>query len=311
MKLLYFSIISFFFIASSTLVLTTFPFKNEVIKSESSENFLKDDISLSPLPVFIGEDKQPDITSYSALAIDVDSGVYLFEKNPDAVLLPASTTKIVTALVAIDYYQPDNLLAVGQEIDVEGQKMKLVVGEEITVNDLLYGLLVYSANDAAEVLARNYPGGRDSFIKAMNLKAKVLNLDNTYFTNPTGLDGSTHVSSARDLVRASSYAMKNPLFSEIVGTKEKTVEGSNGKFIHKLTNINELLGSVEGVKGIKTGWTENARENLVTYVERNNKKVIISLLGSQDRFGETKKIIDYIFENYEWRTVQEPDFNSR
>ena len=100
--------------------------------------------------------------------------------------------------------------------------------------------------------------------------------------------------------------MKNPLFSQIVGTKEKVVESYDGKIKHKLVNINELVGKVEGVLGVKTGWTQDARENLVTYIERDGSRVMIVLLASQDRFGETRELIDWIFENYEWREVTYP-----
>jgi D-alanyl-D-alanine carboxypeptidase len=184
--------------------------------------------------------------------------------------------------------------------------MGLINGEKMKVEDLLYGLLVYSANDAAEVLAQNYPGGRDAFVGAMNAKAVELHLENTSFKNPTGLDGNGHVTTARDLIRGASLAMQIPEFARIVGTKQAVVKSENGKIVHRLTNINELLGVVEGVLGVKTGWTENARENLVTYIERDNKKIMIALLGSQDRFGETKELIDWIFANYAWKEVKYP-----
>ncbi|MBI4157887.1 D-alanyl-D-alanine carboxypeptidase [Candidatus Woesebacteria bacterium] len=261
--------------------------------------------SFAPLPVLPQSSSFPILSAQAALAIDLNSGVSLYEKNPDSPLFPASTTKIVTALVAMDYYAPEAVLKVGR-VTVEGQKMWLKSGEEISVSDLLYGLLVYSANDAAEVLAENYLGGREGFILAMNAKAEELSLTNTLFRNPTGLDGSDQVTTARDLTRVSEVAMKNPFFAEIVGTKEKTVTSVDGATKHKLTNINELLGKVPGVTGIKTGWTESARENLVTYLERDGHKIMIALLGSQDRFGETKELIYWIFKNYTWKEVRLP-----
>ncbi|OGM05819.1 hypothetical protein A2125_01945 [Candidatus Woesebacteria bacterium GWB1_43_5] len=254
----------------------------------------------------------PVISAQAILVQDLDSGVSLYEKNPDILVLPASTTKIITSLVAMDYYQPKNVLTVSGVL-VEGQKMGLVSGEKISVNDLLYGLLVYSANDAAEALAQNYCDnnvtttgqncGRNYFIDAMNKKAHELGLKNTKFTNPSGLDGNSHYSTARDLVIVSAEAMKNPFFAQIVATTEKVVKSMDNKIVHKLININELLGKVDGVLGVKTGWTEGARENLVTYVDRGGKKVMIALLGSQDRFGETEELINWIFDNYEWSEV--------
>jgi len=269
MKLLYLSLLSFVFVASVALVLSVPKTNNHLETTVSPAAF-------APLPVISKEASFPIISAQAALAIDMDSQVSLYEKRADSPYLPASTTKIITALVAMEYY-PLNLVIKVPEFSVEGQKMGLLTGEEMEVEDLLYGLLVYSANDAAEVLALNFPGGRELFIVAMNLKAKELELAHSKFSNPAGLDdGDGHVTTAKDLIRVSEIAMKNPLFAKIVGTKEKTVSSVNGKIVHKLKNINELLGSVDGVMGVKTGWTENARENLVTYIERDGHKVMIA-----------------------------------
>ena len=257
------------------------------------------------LPQIKDNSQFPIVSAQAVLIVDLNSGISLYEKDADKKLLPASTTKIITALVAMEYYPLNEILTVGK-VNVEGQKMNLIYGEKISVNDLLYGLLVYSANDAAEVLAQNYLGGRNGFIFAMNQKAKELYLTNSYFTNPVGLDGNGHYSTARDLIRVSWVAMRNPLFSKIVSTKEKTVKSEDGKIVHKLTNINKLLDEKEGILGVKTGWTEEARENLVTYVDRDQKRLLIAVMGSQDRFGETKELIDWVFGNYEWKKMNYP-----
>src|SRR5258706_423742 len=162
------------------------------------------------------------------------------------------------------------------------------------------------ANDAAETLAQDYPGGYDAFINAMNTKAQDLSMTNSHFDNPVGLDGDGQRSTAKDLVRVSEVAMRNSEFAKVVGTKNITVHDDSTKFSYNLRNVNELLGSVPGVMGVKTGWTENARENLVTYIERDNHKIMIAILGSQDRFGETKELIDWIFTNYKWQEVKFP-----
>lgn len=256
-----------------------------------------------PIPILKTQSVElPPLTAESVFVVDVNSGVSLYEKNPDEQLLPASTTKIVTALVAIDYYNPEEIVTVTKP-NVEGQKMGLFEGEQITVGDLLAGLLIHSANDAAEVLAQNYPGGREAFVAAMNDKARDLHLENTFFTNPSGLDGLGLTTTARDLARESAIAMKIPIFRDIVGTKEKLVSSVDGVYTHKLTNINELVGVVPGVLGVKTGWTENAKENLVTYVKRDDNDVVFIVLKSTDRFGETRTLIDWIFESYEWKKV--------
>lgn len=295
-NLLFLSLFSFVFIASSALAI-----------SKGTEMYLEKKAivskSFTPIPVLSEEAGFPVLSAQAALAVDLDAGTILYEKNPEKPLLPASTTKIVTALVAMDYYPMDAVIKVGR-VSIEGQKMGLIQGEEITVKSLLYGLLIYSANDAAEVLATNFPGGRDMFINVMNLKASELHLENTSFSNPSGLDGNGHHSTAKDLIRVAEVAMREPLFREMVAIEEKRVTSVDGTIEHRLVNINELLGEVEGVLGVKTGWTENARENLVTYIERDGKKIMIVLLSSQDRFGETEELINWIFDNYEWKEVK-------
>lgn len=258
----------------------------------------------SQVPVLQNEENYPIFSAQSVYAIDLNSGITLYEKNPDKKLLPASTTKIITSLVALDYYGLDQEL-IRESFSVEGQKMGLIAGEKMTVGDLLYGLLVFSGNDAAEVLARNYEGGRSKFIEDMNKLSINLGLKDSYFTNPTGLDDPSQVTTARNLAIVSRYAMYNPTFAKIVATREKKVEGTNGIGKHNLTNINELVGTVDGVKGIKTGWTESARENLVTFVERDGKPIIIVVLGSQDRFGESEELIEWIYGSFEWKDVSE------
>jgi D-alanyl-D-alanine carboxypeptidase len=254
-------------------------------------------------PVLIQQNEPLVLTAQSVYAVDLNSGEVLYQKNPDQPSLPASTAKIVTALVSLDYYPLDHVIEVKSN-NIEGQKMGLLVGENITVDSLLKGLLIYSANDAAKVLADNYPGGRDLFISKMNLKAQEVGLQDSYFENPVGLDGTGQFTTAKDLVKVSEYAIKNPYIATIVSTKKITVISVDGKIVHDMENINKLLGNVDGVLGVKTGWTENAHENLVTYVERDNKKVMIALLGSEDRFGETEKLINWIFDNFIWEAKE-------
>jgi len=305
MKLIFLLILSFVLIASSTLVFTKNT-KNQILPEIEASEVLGEKTNFPLTAVFKGTDQFPVLSAQSVLAVDLDSDTILYEKNPQELLFPASTTKIMTAMISLDYFSLDEIVRVG-DISVEGQKMKLLAGEEIKVSDLIFGLLVFSANDAAEVLAQSYPGGRNSFVRAMNLRAVDIGLENTHFNNPTGLDEDGHVSTAKDLITAASLAMDNRFFREVVSTKEKVVTSVDGKIVHKLVNLNELVGEVDGVMGVKTGWTENARENLITYLERDDRKIIIAILGSQDRFGETKELINWIFLNYEWKELDYQD----
>lgn len=255
------------------------------------------------LPVLTGKNMDFNLTGQGIIAVDGDSNVTLFEKNADAQLLPASTTKIITALVSLDYYKLDQVLTIKDPIIVDGQKMGLYLGEQITVGNILNSLLIYSANDAAMALAQNYPGGVDAFVSAMNAKAQALHLDHSHFANPVGLDDPEQYTTARDMVRVAEIAMQNETFSQIVGTKEKVITDMTGKLSYDLKNVNELLGSVNGVVGIKTGWTQAAKENLITLVDRDNHKVYIALLGSDDRFGETRQLINWVYQNYTWQKI--------
>ncbi|PIS14790.1 hypothetical protein COT64_00765 [Candidatus Shapirobacteria bacterium CG09_land_8_20_14_0_10_39_12] len=255
-----------------------------------------------PYPVNKGAAVLPELTAKSVVIQDIDSSVILYQREPDLRLFPASTTKMMTGLVAYEAYPLNEILTVG-EIKMDGNRINLVFGEQITVENLLYGLLVGSGNDAAEVLGANYPGGMSAFILAMNKKAVDLKLTNTNFTNPIGLDEVNHYSSALDLARLAGYLTNNQVLAKIVSTPEITITDVSGAIKHTLKNTNELTGKVDGVKGVKTGWTKNAGECLVTFVEKDGRKIIISLLGSGNRFGETQKLIDWVFNNFEWKVI--------
>lgn len=304
---MFLAMISFVFISTTALSIS-----KSLTENSNPKSVLSAFTKIYPQnPVLKEGSSFPVLSAQGVLAVDVNSGISLYEKNPDAPLLPASTTKIITALVALDTYKLDEILTVPKGVGVDGQKMGLFTGEQMKFEDLLYGLLVYSANDAAMTLAIDYPtasgsgvSSYDAFVSAMNKKAADLSMTNSHFANPVGLDEDGQRSTAKDLVRASEVAMRNTEFANVVGTKEITVKDVSGKFIYPLKNINELLGNVPGILGVKTGWTENARENLVTYVERDGHGVMIAILGSQDRFGETKELVDWVFGNYEWQEVK-------
>lgn len=252
-------------------------------------------------PANINQIPEPSLSARAIFAVDIASGSVLFAQNPDEPLLPASTTKIVTALVSLDHYNLDDILTVGKT-SVAGSTMGLLQGEKITVLNLIYGLLISSSNDAAEVLAANYLGGRDNFIAAMNRLADNAALTETHFTNPTGFDSYLHFSTARDLADLAIYAVnKSPIFASIVSTQSSTVTSFDGAIRHELVSTNKLLGKTPGVIGVKTGSTANSGESLVTLVERDGHKVMIVMLGSHDRFTETEALIEWIYSSYNWQ----------
>lgn len=241
----------------------------------------------------------PVTTAVGVFVMDLSTGKTLFSKNPDVRLPNASTTKIMTALVASEYFKMDQILTVDKRGMVDGSTMGLKVGERITFGDLLYGMLLNSGNDAAYTIAANYPGGVEGFVLKMNKRSEEMGLKNTHFTNPAGFDNSNHFSSASDLVVIAEHASKNQNLLNVVGTKQSVVASVDGDTIHNLKNINALLG-VDGVIGFKTGFTPAAKENLVSLIQRDHGRILIVVLGSADRFGETEKLIKWVDSNFIW-----------
>ncbi len=257
-------------------------------------------VEATPKPLFIEKGlPAPEFESVAVLAEDLETGKVLYSKNANLRLSPASTTKIMTAVVGMDYYKLAQPLIVPKNALVGGSTMSLNLGEELTFRSLLYGMMLNSGNDAAFTIAANYPGGVSGFIEAMNQKALSLGLTDTQFQNPAGFDGDGHFSSAADLAKISRVAMSNPQFAKIVGTKETTVTALDQSKSHLLHNLNQLLNE-PGVIGIKTGTTELAGENLVGLIEQDGRKILTVVLGSKDRFTETKQLLQWVADNYDW-----------
>lgn len=242
----------------------------------------------------------PILTARAILVKDLTTGTILYQKESSVSLPIASTTKIMTALVASEYFKANSILEVKTGAGVSGSKIGLVSGEELSFRSLLYGMLLNSGNDAAYALAENYPGGVLGFVSAMNKKALELNLQNTHFDNPAGFDSPNHYSSAKDLSIITEEALKNPSLSRIFATKETSIFSLDKKYTHPLANLNKLLSKVKGVLGVKTGFTEGAKENLVTFVDRDGHQILTVVLGSDDRFGESTKLIEWAYRNFQW-----------
>ncbi len=255
------------------------------------------DTAFTPYPIVLNS-YQPILSSKAAIVTDADSQTILFSKNPALRFSMASTAKIMTALTALDYYQPDSIITIKSGF-VEGSGLNLQVGDRFYFPDLLYAMLLPSANDAAAAIADNYPGGKEEFVAKMNEKAQVLHLTDTHFSDPVGIDDDGNYSTVVDLARLSSSAMKNKIFAQIVATKQKTINNVDSAHPYILFNLNKLLG-IQGVNGIKTGTTEGAGEVLVTSAIVNNHTFIIVVMNSQDRFGDTSLLLDFIANNIEF-----------
>ena len=235
-----------------------------------------------------------EISAKSALVYDLSTDKILFEKNSTEKLPMASLTKIMTAIIVLENYKKGDKLKVRRENLVGENSMGLSEGEVLTFEELLYGLILPSGNDAAETLASNYPGGRLEFIKAMNNKAKSLGLFNTNFTNPTGLMGDgDQFSTAFDLLVVTKYALQFPLFRKVASTFEYNIEYTKNHKAFYLQNETNLLTSYPGVKGVKTGYTEESGFCLITYLDHQGHEIVGIILGSERRREEMKELLDY------------------
>lgn len=246
---------------------------------------------------FFGKDKSevPQITAQSALIFDTTTEKALYEKNPTSRLPMASLTKIMTAIIALENKKENDKYLVKNEDLVGEDSMGLTEGEVLSLEKLLYGLMLPSGNDAAETIASNFPGGREEFIKAMNNKSKSLGLRNTNFTNPTGLEGDgDQYTTAYDLLVITKYALNRfPQFRKVVSTFEYTILQTNTHKTFVLENATNLLTSYPGVRGVKTGFTPEAGFCLVTYLDYKGHKIIGILLGSSNRRQEMKDLLDF------------------
>lgn len=238
-----------------------------------------------------------NVGSKAFIIYDPATRAVLLGKNEKLRFTPASTVKIMTATIVLEHYDLNRILT-AKNIDLfEGSTMKLVEGEQITVRSLLYGMMLPSGNDAARVLAQNFlpegrqgPGGEAAFVAAMNKKTQDLQMVNTRFVDPDGYDDANYTT-AYDLARLAAYAMENSTFSKIVATEEIIVTDISGEIIHDLKNLNELLGS-NNITGIKTGFTDEAGGVLVTSIEKDNRRYIVVVLNSQNRFSDTKSVVE-------------------
>ncbi len=238
------------------------------------------------------------ISAQKAILVDAQTGRVLYEKNADSRSLIASTTKIMTALVVCERCNVlDRVKIPKQAVGIEGSSMYLVEEEVLTVQELLYGLMLHSGNDAAVALAIYCGGTVEGFVELMNDKARELGLHGTHFENPNGLDGSAHYSTARDLAVLSAHAMQNPIFAKTVGTRTVTV----GR--RSLRNHNKLLWQVEGADGIKTGYTRAAGRILVSSATRQNRRLIAVTIQDGNDWADHAALLNEGFCGYTVATV--------
>lgn len=251
--------------------------------------------------------KEPMINSRIGIIYDRKSGRIIWGKNENKKSAMASTTKIMTCIVVIENANLNAEVKVSAKAaGTGGSRLGLKKDDKITIKDLLYGLMLRSGNDAAVALAEYVGKDKEGFANLMNKKAKELGLKNTHFVTPHGLDDPEHYTTAYELAKIADYALKNEMFAKIVGTKEHTIN-ING-YAKQLCNTNELLGYLQGVSGVKTGFTNNAGRCLVTSVNRNDFEIITVVLGADTkkiRTADSINLIEYAYENYKYLNIED------
>lgn len=243
----------------------------------------------------------PKINSRYAIVLDRKSKAIIFGKNEKTKTKMASTTKIMTALIVIENTDLNNIVEIsGKAAATGGSRLKIKKGDKITVRDLLYGLMLRSGNDAAVALAEYVGGSIEGFSELMNKKAQDIGLLNTHFITPHGLDEEKHYTTPYELALLTDYALNNEVFRKIVNTKSCSITINGISRI--IGNTNELLGNLNGVYGVKTGFTNGAGRCLVTSIKRGDLDVICVVLGADTkkiRTTDSVKLIEYTFNNFE------------
>ena len=271
-------------------------------------------VLLWAFPSFAIEKKSIDTYSKNIIAIDRKSLCILYEKNAFDSVPMASTTKIMTCIIALENSSMNDIISISKKAStINGSTLGLRENQKISMHDLLYGLMLRSGNDCAIAIAEYIAGSTENFAILMNQKAQDLKFLHTHFVTPHGLDDFNHYTSAYDLAILTDYTLNNEEFRKIVSTKQCTIYIDNVP--RTIQNTNELLGNLDGVYGVKTGFTFNAGRCLVSACKRNTLDIIVVVLGADTkniRTQDSKKIINFIFDNYEYVNINktlENNFN--
>lgn len=295
---IFFIIILIFTLSAFTVFADDANELEEVVIEEDEKNEIE---------ALASSDTKPTINSRRYAVYDRLSGRCIYGKDENKQTAMASTTKIMSAVIIVENCNLEDIVTVtAKAAGVGGSRLGLHTDDKISVNDLLYGLMLRSGNDAAVALAIHTAGSVEEFANLMNQKAEVLGLTNTHFVSPHGLDNSEHYTTAYELAKITDYALKNETIAKIVKTKTTTIS-INGNPM-QINNTNELLGNVEGVYGVKTGFTNNAGRCLVTSVKRGDMDLIIVVLGAdtrKDRASDSMKLIEYAFKKFHMVNLEE------
>ncbi len=240
------------------------------------------------------------VSAYSAVLIEAESGDIIYEKDAHSRRGMASTTKIMTALCAMERLPLDTVVTVPQAaVGVEGSSVYLKEGEKLTLEELLYAVMLQSANDAAAAVAIATAGSIEGFAELMNAKAREMGLCDTHFENPHGLDGERHYTTAYELAKIAAHALENEDFARICATVKHTVPATEGSCARVLTNHNRLLRTYDDIVGVKTGFTKKCGRTLVSAAKRGDITLICVTLNDGNDWQDHRTMLDYGFELYE------------
>ncbi|WP_369405485.1 serine hydrolase [Aneurinibacillus tyrosinisolvens] len=255
---------------------------------------------LMPQTGFAAVASMPAISAETAVLIDVQSGRMIAEKNGDKRMRIASLTKIMTAIVALEAGRSSDIITTSDSAyRKEGSSIYLKRGEKMKMEDMLYGLMLRSGNDAAVAIAEHVGGSVEGFARLMNEKAEYIGMQSSHFTNPHGLDDSSkHYSTARDMALLTAYALRNPEFKKIVSTQVKYIPWQGENWDRKLLNKNKMLRLYEGADGVKTGYTKLAKRCLSSSATRNGQQLAIVVLNAPQDWDDSMKWMDYGFAAY-------------
>ena len=268
----------------------------------SSQAYLLPVSEPSYFPIYDSKTEKPVINAKSGLVYDTQSGRFLFAKNSRIKLPVASLTKILSAVVVLENFDTKEVVTIPKEaLKVDEKKQSLYLDEKITVGNLLKLMLIESSNDAAYALAWYANSKEVNFVDKMNEKARLLSMNESNFLDPAGLNDEAY-STSEDLVKLIKYSLKHDLIWEILTEKSIIVKSVDGKIEHKIDSTDQLLGVIPDIFGGKTGNTDKALGCMILVVDvpGKNDKIVSVILGSQDRFGDTKKLIDWVKSAYRW-----------
>jgi len=254
--------------------------------------------------VAVAAPNPPNITAKAAIVIDAATGKILYSKNAEEQRYPASTTKIMSLIVALEHGNLDDLVTASKNAaSTEGSTLWLMEGEKLKMIDLLYGIMLISGNDATVAVAEHVSGSVDNFAKLMTQTAHAIGAKDTNFTNSSGLPDPNHVTTAHDLARITAYGYKNPLFAEIISTKHKVIPWAGKDSDRDLYNENRMLWLYEGGNGVKTGYTDAAGRCLVSGAKRNDMQLIAVVLDSETMWDDSIALLNFGFAQVKPETI--------